>query len=694
MSLDASKVTARHLKRDAYLYVRQSTVRQVFENTESTKRQYALRQRAVALGWPADRVIVIDSDLGQSGASCARREGFKRLVAEVGMGHAGIVLGLEVSRLARNSTDWHRLLEICAVTDTLILDEDGIYDPAHFNDRLLLGLKGTMSEAELHIMRARLRGGLINKARRGELRCILPVGLVYDTEGRVILDPDRQVQDAVRLLFQTFQRTGVARQVVRYFREEKLLFPRRMHCGPHKGEIIWRDLLLKQAVSVLHNPRYAGAYAFGRHRFRTLPDGRSRREILPRDEWIAFIKDAHPGYVTWEEHEWIEQRLRESAKAYGADRRHGPPREGPALLQGRAICGICGLRMAVHYHRRGEHLVPDYQCVIQTIQTGDSPCQKIPGASIDAAIGELLLESMTPMALEVALAVWQEIQDRQQEADRLRLQQVERAQYEADLARRRYMQVDPSNRLVADSLEANWNDKLRALAQSREHYEQQKRDDEALGKRIDRQRVLSLVKDFPAIWNDPQTPQRERKRMVGLLIEDVTLIRGDKITAHVRFRGGATTTLTLPLPLNAWQGRMTTPHVIAQVDELLQQHTDAEVAQRLNECGAETGAGAPFSSNAVKWVRYSHGLKSLKERLRKAGWLTTPEYAAKLGVHQGTLKAWLKRGLIQGRICNDAGGWLFDPDQEAPPRLRQDRKWRAKPPSPSQPVAPTVGGAV
>jgi hypothetical protein len=301
---------------------------------------------------------------------------------------------------------------------------------------------------------------------------------------------------------------------------------------------------------------------------------------------------------------------------------------------------------------------------------------------------------MTPMALEVALAVWQEIQDRQQEADRLRLQQVERAQYEADLARRRYMQVDPSNRLVADSLEANWNDKLRALAQSREHYERQKRDDEALGKRIDRQRVLSLVKDFPAIWNDPQTPQRERKRMVGLLIEDVTLIRGDKITAHVRFRGGATTTLTLPLPLNAWQGRMTSPHVIAQVDELLQQHTDAEVAKRLNERGIETGAGAPFSSNAVKWVRYSHGLKSLKERLRKAGWLTTPEYAAKLGVHQGTLKARLKRGLIQGRICNDAGGWLFDPDQEAPPRLRQDHKWKAKPPSPSQPVAPTVGGAV
>jgi len=694
MSLDASKVNARHLKRGAYLYVRQSTVRQVFENTESTKRQYALRQRAVALGWPADRVIVIDSDLGQSGASCARREGFKRLVAEVGMGHAGIVLGLEVSRLARNSTDWHRLLEICAVTDTLILDEDGIYDPAHFNDRLLLGLKGTMSEAELHIMRARLRGGLINKARRGELRCILPVGLVYDTEGQVILDPDRQVQDAVRLLFQTFLRTGVARQVVRYFREEKLLFPRRMHYGPHKGEVIWRALLLKQTLSVLHNPRYAGAYAFGRHRFRTLPDGRSRRETLPRDEWIAFIKDAHPGYVTWEEHEWIEQRLRESAKAYGADRRHGPPREGPALLQGRAICGVCGLRMAVHYHRRGEHLLPDYQCVIQTIQTADSPCQKIPGASIDAAIGELLLGSMTPMALEVALAVWQEIQDRQEEADRLRRQQVERAQYEADLARRRYMQVDPSNRLVADSLEANWNDKLRALAESREHYEQQKRDDEALGKRIDRQRVLSLVKDFPAIWNDPQTPQRERKRMVGLLIEDVTLVKRDEITAHVRFRGGATTTLTLPLPLNAWQGRITPPGVVAEIGTLLADHTDGQVAAILNARGIKTGADAAFSSAAVQWVRFNHGLKSLKQNLEVAGWLPTVKYAKMLGVHCATLKTWLKKGLIQGRICNDAGDWMFGPRQKAPARSKPGRKPRAQTPGLSMPTASAAGGAV
>lgn len=694
MSMDASKVVARHLERDAYLYVRQSTVRQVFENTESTQRQYALKQRAITMGWPEDRVVVIDCDLGQSGASCEEREGFKRLVADVGMGRAGIVLGLEVSRLARNSTDWHRLLEICAVTDTLILDEDGIYDPAHFNDRLLLGLKGTMSEAELHIMRARLRGGLVNKARRGELRCILPVGLVYSSDGQVALDPDQQVQQAIRLLFQTFIRTGVARQVVRHFREEKLQFPRRMLYGPHKGELIWRQLLLKQTVSVLHNPRYAGAYAFGRHRYKTLPDSRTKRVILPRDQWIAFIKDAHPGYITWSEHEWIEQRLRSSAKAYGADRRHGPPREGPALLQGRAVCGICGLRMSVRYHRRGEDLVPDYQCIIQTVQTGDSPCQHIPGASVDAAVGELLMESMTSMELEVALAVWQEIQDRHCEADRLRLKQVERAQYEADLARRRYMQVDPSNRLVADSLEAGWNDKLRVLAEARDRYEQQRDADAAITRRVDRERVLSLVQDFPAIWNDPQTPQRERKRMVGLLIEDVTLVKRDEITAHVRFRGGATTTLTLPLPLNAWQGRITPPGVVAEIGTLLADHTDAQVAAILNDRDIKTGADDAFSSAAVRWVRFNHDLKSLKQHLQAAGWLPTIEYAAKIGVHHGTLKIWLKKGLIQGRICNDAGDWMFDPHQKVPSRSKPGRKPRSKAAGLEIPIAKAAGGAV
>jgi DNA invertase Pin-like site-specific DNA recombinase len=301
------KVAASHLKRKAYLYVRQSTVRQVFENTESTKRQYALRQRALALGWPSDDIVIIDSDLGQSGASAVDRAGFQKLVTEVGMGRAGIVLGLEVSRLARNSTDWHRLLEICALTDTLILDEDGIYDPAHFNDRLLLGLKGTMSEAELHVLRARLRGGILNKARRGELRCRLPVGLLHDSDGRVVLDPDKQIQESVRLLFETFARTGTIYATIKYFREHGLLFPARVMFGSRKGELTWGALSLGRASSALHNPWYAGAYTYGRARWRKRPDGRSRRELLPTSEWQVLIRDAHPAYISWQEHERIAE---------------------------------------------------------------------------------------------------------------------------------------------------------------------------------------------------------------------------------------------------------------------------------------------------------------------------------------------------------------------------------------------------
>ncbi|MGH2928331.1 MAG: recombinase family protein, partial [Solirubrobacteraceae bacterium] len=380
----SAKVTTEHLQRTAYLYVRQSTLRQVLENTESTKRQYALRQRAVALGWPIERVVVIDCDQGQS-AAVADRAGFQQLVTEVGLGRAGIVLGLEVSRLARNSTDWHRLLEICALTDTLILDEDGIYDPGHFNDRLLLGLKGTMSEAELHVLHARLQGGILNKARRGALKGPLPVGLLYDAADQVILDPDQQVQQALRLFFATFRRTGSAWSTVKAFREQGLTFPRRVRSGPRKGELLWGPLLHCRALQVLHNPRYAGAFFYGRSHSRTTVDGRVRYELRPRDRWDVLLPETHVGYLTWAEYEDNLGRLATNAHALGPDRRASPPREGPALVQGVVLCGICGERMGVRYHARGERLTPDYLCQRQGIAQGEPPCQRIPGACVDAA---------------------------------------------------------------------------------------------------------------------------------------------------------------------------------------------------------------------------------------------------------------------------------------------------------------------
>ncbi len=521
------KVRSEHLKRKAYLYIRQSTIQQVFHNTESTKRQYDLRRRAVALGWNDENVIVIDSDLGQSGASAKDREGFQRLVADVGMGKAGIVLGLEVSRLARNSSDWHRLLEICALTDTLILDEDGLYDPSHFNDRLLLGMKGTMSEAELHMIQARLRGGILHKASRGELRVGLPTGLSYDLSGKVILTPDKQIQAALHTFFKTYKRTGSAGAVVRYFSENKLQFPCLVKGPVNDGKIVWATLTHSRSLNILRNPRYAGVFVYGRTKTFRQADGRMGVRSLPIEQWNTLIVDAHPGYITWEQYNENLKTLRNCSKAYGQDRRNHPPGNGPALLQGLVICGVCGQRMTLRYHNRNGKLIPDYVCQRHGIEYGTPTCQHIPGGNIDNAIEKLLLESVKPVTLEIAFTVQQEVQQRVEDTDKLRYQKVQRAQYQADLAKDRFMNIDPRNRLVADQLEADWNDKLRTLTAAREEYEQQHEINKTKLDKQCRDRILSLVKNFPKVWNDPATSDQQRKRMVRLIIEDVTLVRSD-----------------------------------------------------------------------------------------------------------------------------------------------------------------------
>ncbi len=670
----SQKITPRHLRRHAYLYVRQSTLRQVVENTESTQRQYALRQRAVALGWPIEQVVVIDRDLGHSGASAADREGVQQLVRDVGLGRAGLVMGLEVSRLARNSMDWHRLLEICALTETLILDEDGLYDPAHFN-RLLLGLKGTMSEAELHVLRARLRGGLVNKARRGALEIPLPVGFVYDAAGRVGLDPDQQVQETIRAFFQTFRRTGSATATVKAFRDRQLLFPRRARYGPHQGETLWGRLEHSRALWVLHNPRFAGAFFFGRTRQRHTAEARVVYERLPREEWTALIPNAHPGYITWEDFEDNQRRLGENAQANGADRRRSPAREGPALLQGLAVCGICGDRMTVRYHQRHGAPWPTYVCQRRGIARGEPICQTVPGRGLDDAIAALLLDTVTPLTLEITLAVRQELQTRLDEADRLHRRAVERARYEADLARRRYLQVDPANRLVADELEAHWNRALQQIVDAQAIYERQRDADRVAVDADTRARILALATDFPRVWYDPHTPDRERKRMVRLLMEDVTLIKTtDGLTAHVRFRGGATTTLSLARALNAWQLRETRTEIVALIDQLLDQHTDGTVATMLNARGYLSGTGQPFQRGIVQHLRHSHGLRSRCERLRDRGMLTRDEIARRLNVSAATVKVWGQYGLLPRSVCNDKGEWLYEaPGPNAPIKMQGRR---------------------
>ena len=641
----------------------------MLEHTESTARQYALRKRAVALGWKDDQVIVIDSDQGQSAASAADREGFQKLVMEVSMGRVGIVLGLEVSRLARNSSDWHRLLEICAIADTLILDEDGIYHPAEFNDRLLLGLKGTMSEAELHLIRARMRGGLLSKAKRGELATPLPFGFAYDDEGQVVLDPDQQIQQAIRSVFDVFRRVGSALGVAKEFRQQAWQFPRLIRGRGGPAEVGWGDLEHNRVTRILRNPRYAGAFFYGRTRFQKKLEGGGRSRDLPRQEWHTLILDVHPGYITWRDYEENLRRLQQNARSRGVEKRSAV-REGPSLLQGMAICGVCGSRMTVAYRQRKAGLAPFYICQgpreVDRIDKGY--CQRISGYSLDKAIGALLVETVTPLALEVALSVRQELQSRWDEADRLRRLQVDRARYESELARRRFLRVDPDNRLVAASLETEWNSKLRALSEAEQNYERQRHADQLKVSAVQREQVLALATNFPQLWNDPGTPNRERKRMIRLLIEDITIRKGEQIQLDVRFRGGMSKTLMLPRPLSYCESHKQNPAMIAEMDRLLDDYNYADVARILNEKGFKTGDGLPLTSIAVGYVRKAYGLKSRFDRLRERGMLTISEMARACGVSINTIGHWRQKGWIGAHSINDRTQFLFEDPGQNPPK--------------------------
>jgi len=664
---ESLKVQPHHLERGAYLYIRQSSMRQVIENVESTKRQYALRGRAIALGWRDDQIMVIDNDQGESGASAAWREGFQRLVTEVGMGHAGIVMGLEVSRLARNNADWHRLLEICALADTLILDEDGVYDPASFNDRLLLGLKGTMSEAELHVLKARLRGGILNKVRRGEYRCPLPTGFVYDEAGNVALDPDTQIRETIAYFFETFSRVGSASQMVKVFRDEGVLFPSRLRVG---DTVVFRPLTAWTATRMLNNPRYAGAYAYGRRQYRRALDGKKKvqrkREL---GDWLACIPNTHPGYISWERFQENLKILEANGRGYELARA-SPPRDGAALLQGRAVCGRCGRHFRVRYATRRGRQEAWYVCDRGHTARGELNCQSIAGVPIDKAIGSLVAEKMTPAAVELALEIGREVEARYEEADQLRCRAIERAQIEADLAQRRFMLVDPSNRLVADTLEREWNEKLRALAETREERERARQQDHVALDEAVRQRLVTMTTDFRRLWDDPSTSNRERKRLLAYIVEDATLIKipAEGLTKiHVRFKGGKTETLTALNPKSSAQQVKTQPEIVKVVDQLLDHHVYSEIAAILNERGfrpggsARPGRGADrFTAKHVAYLMHTYGLRSRYDRLRRRGMLNKKEMADRLGVHEQTVDRWAKHGIIRAHFYNDHAWQLYE----------------------------------
>ena len=588
-----------------------------------------------------------------------------------------MVMGLEVSRLARNSSDWHRLLEICALSETLILDEDGLYDPAHFNDRLLLGLKGTVSEAELHVLRARLVGGQLNKARRGELWMRAPLGMVYDAGGTLMLDPDEQVQGAVRLVFDTFDRTGSAGAVVRYFQKQQIAWPRRVHKGPRPGALVFGELERDRVLSILHNPRYAGAYVYGRTRQRKLRRaGQAGYRRLPRDEWKVFLPDAHPGYITWEQFEANQEALHASAQSIGADRRRSAPREGVALLQGLVICGRCGRRMTVRYIVSRGHPEPLYRCQRRGIQRAEPVCQSLPGAAIDRAVSELVLETVTPASIDVAVEVFEELRSRAAEVDRAKRAQIARLREDAELAQRQFLLVRPENRLVADNLERHWNEALQRLAAAEEAYAGADKTRTPPVTPEMKERVAALVADLPRVWHDPRTPARDRKRMLRLLIEDVTLLRDDVVRVSIRWRGGATRRIECPLPLTAPDLRRTPAAVVEQVRALATEQTDAQIADTLNRQCLRTGTGLLFSRRRIRMLREAYDIDSYAEHLIAARWLTVPQMAQLLDVHPATAKRFAHQGVLRAVRADDKGTILFEPPTGPLPAAHPGKRLR------------------
>ena len=660
-----NKVTADHLRRTACLYVRQSSMRQVVENQESTKRQYSLKKKALDIGWREDQIEVIDDDQGLSGTSAQERKGFQRLVVDVSMGKVGLVMGLEVSRLARDNADWQQLLKICVLTDTLILDEDGLYDPCSFNDKLVLGIKGFMSEVESHIIRARMQGGRLNKAKRCELKMNLPIGYVHDNSGKLVIDPNKQVREIVSYLFSTFKSKGTAYAVFRDFYEKELLFPVRILGGPNDGELLWKPLRYHKVLNILHNPIYAGAYVYGRTKGRRNPVS-GKREIrrVPQEKWEILLHDIHEGYISWVQYQQNQMQLAENAAANNNDCCKHPPREGPALLQGMVICGKCGKRMSVRYYNSGNTKASGYFCRSDAMRNGSDICQYIPGASVDECISRLLLERLTSTSLEVSMQVFKEIQRRREEIIEVHRTNLEHARHEAEMARRWYFSVEPDNRLVADELEIRWNDALEVVKKLEEKFKAVTSEQTSTLTKEDKMLIRQLAEDFPSVWDDPQTSAKDRKRMVRLLIEDVTLIRSDKVYVKIRFKGGYTKELCLPKPLRSWEKRQTDPTVIELIIKLAYTMTDKEIAQEFNLKGFRTGTGLSFTGRKVCILRHNYNIPGLYDHFRKKGFLKTDELAKRFGVCSATVRKWRRDGTLKGRQCNDKDFLYEDPGDD------------------------------
>ena len=675
--MESDKITSVHLSRSACVYIRQSTLNQVERNRESTARQYKLVERAVHLGWQRDQVRLIDEDLGVSGSGTSQRKGFELMASEVALGRLGLILSIEVSRFARNNADWYRLLDFCGLTNTLIGDEDGIYHPGLYNDRLLLGLKGTMSEAELHIIRARLLGGIRNKAARGELRRGLPIGLIWgEHDGEILLDPDEAIRNAIYLVLQKFSELGSVRQVYIWLRGEQLLFPSRRF---PKGPIRWIPPTYHAIHSVLTHPAYAGAYRYGKSRVEHYIDktGQVRKKVknLPPSEWQVLIPEHHEGYIDWETYQMNQDRIGRNTHPTP----HNPTgaiREGAALLQGLATCGHCGRKLRVYY--QGKNSTPGYYCAGTTLANGRALyCLRIGGVRIDRAVADAFLESVTPAGIQAAFNAEQEIEaDRDAAIQQWRLQ-VERRQYEADRAERRYRAVEPENRLVARNLEADWEKRLAELKAAKSELKHRERNQPRQLSDQDREHLRALGSDVRLVWTAPTTTDRDRKELLQALLEEVCIAvdRGESnARLTLRWRGGLISELDVVARLARTAPLRTDESTIELIRRLAPHYGNAVIAGILNRQGRRSARGQRLTATSVSGLRqywklplYEHARASSEEEV-----LTITNAAKELGVAPSTLYRCLNDGIIVGEQLTPGAPWRIRLTEELRARFVEE----------------------
>lgn len=668
-----SKIADQHLSRQACIYIRQSTLAQVRINQESTERQYNLMNKAKALGWSQEQIRVLDRDLGHSGAAASNRVDFKSLVSDVAMGQVGAIFSLEASRLARSNQDWHRLLELCAITGTLVIDEDGCYDPAEFNDGLVLGMKGTFAQAELHIIRARLHGGKLNKASRGELRFPLPVGFVFDHD-KIVLDPDREVQGAVRTVFDLFGQEGTAYAVVRRFQELGLRFPRRSYGGAWDGKLLWGRLTHSRMIGLLANPSYAGAYVFGRYQSskQVGPSGEiaTRLRPVPQEAWRVLIRDHHEGYIDWDR--FVANRHRLSANRTNREGLAGPAREGLCLLQGMLLCGKCGRRLTVRYKGNGG-LYPMYQCQWKHREGLSSrACLEVASTPLDMAIADRVVGAITPVTIELALAALSNLEERDREIGAQWRMRIERARYDTDLAERRYEEVDPSNRLIAATLEARWNDAMQRMHDLEAELAAFERQAMRAVTADQKRQILQLAGDFPRLWAASTTASRDRKRILRLLVIDITVTKGPEpkvVRLHVRWQGGKTETLQLQLPQNRADAIRYPKPIVARIRELAVDHHDDEIVGLLRSEGhTSSTTKKPIMPSTIKWLRYKHRIPAPPP---PAGTLNARQVGERYGVSPWVVHYWIERGIVSAVHRKPNAPYAISIDAELDRRLRE-----------------------